>query len=134
VAEGQDRVADAARIALAAVRLVNGTAALVAPAAVGRRLGVDPETNRAALYVMRLFGARTVLIGSDLLLRDSALRARALRVAVLIHASDAAAAAIAGARRQLPPRAAATAALISGANVGLALLAGRGTRRKRGSL
>jgi hypothetical protein len=119
------RLSDSARVALAAIRLFNGTASLVAPATMGRKLGVDPEQNRAALYVLRLFGVRTVLIGADLLASDPAVRARALRVAVLVHASDVAAAVIAGARRQLPPRAAATAAVISAGNVGLAVLARR---------
>ena len=123
------RLSDSARILLAAVRIFNGTGSLLAPAAMGRKAGVDPEENRAALYVMRLFGARTVLIGTDLLARDPAVRARAVRVALLIHASDAAAAVIAGARGELPRRAATTAALVSSANVALAALARRGAAR-----
>lgn len=98
---------------------------MLAPGTMGRKLGVDPEQNRAALYVLRLFGVRTVLIGGDLLARDPAVRARALRVALIVHASDLAAAVIAGTQRQLPRRAAGTAAAISAANVALALLARR---------
>src|SRR3712207_5891925 len=112
-----------ARITLSAIRLFNGIAALFAPAALLRRLGVDPEANRAALYALRMFGVRTVLIGAQLLLRNGGLRAHSLRVAPVIHVLDAAAAMIAGAQGQLPRRAATTAALISTINTLLAVVA-----------
>jgi hypothetical protein len=112
-----------ARILLSAIRLFNGIAALFAPAALLRRLGVDPEANPAALYTFRMFGVRTVLIGAQLLLRNGGLRAHSLRVAPVIHALDATAALIAGAQGQLPRRAATTAALISTVNTVLAVVA-----------
>jgi|SRR5215211_2160050 hypothetical protein len=112
-----------ARIILSAIRLFNGIAALFAPATLLRRLGVDPEANRAALYALRMFGVRTVLIGAQLLLRNEGLRAHSLRVAPVIHVLDAAAAMIAGAQGQLPRRAATTAALISTINTILAVVA-----------
>jgi hypothetical protein len=112
-----------ARITLSAIRLFNGIAALFAPAALLRRLGVDPEANRAALYALRMFGVRTVLIGAQLLLRNGGLRAHSLRVAPVIHVLDAAAAMIAGVQGQLPRRAATTAALISTINAVLAVVA-----------
>lgn len=112
-----------ARILLSAIRLFNGIAALFAPATLLRRLGVDPEANPAALYTFRMFGVRTVLIGAQLLLRNGGLRAHSLRVAPVIHALDATAAMIAGARGQLPRRAATTAALISTVNTVLAVVA-----------
>jgi hypothetical protein len=112
-----------ARITLSAIRLFNGIAALFAPAALLRRLGVDPETNPAALYALRMFGVRTVLIGAQLLLRNGGMRAHSLRVAPVIHVLDAAAAMIAGARGELPRRAATTAALISTINTVLAVVA-----------
>jgi hypothetical protein len=93
------------------------------PARLARRLGVDPDANPAALYALRLFGVRTVLIGAQLLLRDSGMRAHSLRVAPVIHALDATAALIAGERGQLPRRAATTAALISTVNTVLAVIA-----------
>jgi hypothetical protein len=114
-----------ARLALAGIRLTNGTAALLAPAAFGRRLGVDPDAHPPALYVMRLFGVRTILIGADLLRRDPGARARALRVAPLVHASDTAAAVLAGRSGHLPSRAARAATAISALNLALALLARR---------
>src|SRR5215207_5166386 len=117
------RANEYSRILLAGIRLFNGIAALFAPRALARQLGVDPDANPAALYVLRLFGVRTVLIGAQLLLRDGALRAHSLRVAPVIHAVDAAAALIAGERGYLPLRAATTAALISTVNTGLAVVA-----------
>ncbi len=115
-----------ARVLLGLVRLANGTAALVAPAAVGRKIGVDPEENPAALYIMRLFGVRTILLGLALLRRDSAVRTEAVRIAYVVHISDTVSALAAGAGGHLPRKAARTAALISGANVVLALVARRG--------
>jgi hypothetical protein len=126
------RAHDYARITLASIRLFNGVAALSVPATLARRLGVDPEANPAALYALRLFGVRTILIGAQLLLRDEGLRAHSLRVAPVIHALDATAALVAGERGQLPRRAATIAALISTVNTGLAIVAQkRGAKRMR---
>ena len=118
-----DLAHDYARITLAGIRLFNGVAALLVPATLARRLGVDPNANPAALYALRLFGVRTVLIGAQLLLRDGGMRAHSLRVAPAIHALDASAALIAGERGQLPRRAATTAAVISSINTVLAIIA-----------
>ena len=118
-----DRAPDYARITLAGIRLFNGVAALFVPATLARRLGVDPDANPAAIYALRLFGVRTVLIGAQLLLRDGGVRAHSLRVAPAIHALDASAALIAGERGQLPRRAATTAAIISTVNTVLAIVA-----------
>jgi hypothetical protein len=118
-----DRAHNYARIALAGIRLFNGVAALFVPATLARRLGVDPESNPAALYALRLFGVRTVLIGAQLLLRDGGVRAHSLRAAPAVHALDATAALIAGERGQLPRRAATTAAIISTVNTVLAVIA-----------
>ena len=114
------RAHDFARITLAGIRLFNGVAALFVPAWLARRLGLDPNANPAALW---LFGVRTVLIGAQLLLRDSGMRAHSLHVAPVIHALDATAALIGGDRGQLPRRAATTAALISTVNTVLAVIA-----------
>ena len=132
MARKADRAGDYARIALASIRLFNGAAALFAPATLARRLGVDPEANRAALYVLRMFGVRTVLIGAQLLLRDEGVRSHSLRVAPVIHAVDAAAALIAGDRGHLPRRVSTTAALISTVNTILAVIAQmRGAQKSR---
>ena len=118
-----DLAHDYARITLAGIRLFNGVAALFVPATLARQLGVDPAANPAALYALRLFGVRTVLIGAQLMLRDGGVRAHSLRVAPAIHALDASAALIAGERGQLPRRAATTAAIISTVNTVLAIVA-----------
>ena len=118
-----DRAHNYARVTLAGIRLFNGVAALFVPATLARRLGVDPDSNPAALYALRLFGVRTVLIGAQLLLRDGGVRAHSLRVAPAVHALDATAALIAGERGQLPRRAATTAAIISTVNTVLAIIA-----------
>ena len=127
-----DRAQDFARVTLAGIRLFNGVAALFVPATLARGMGVNPENNTAALYALRLFGVRTVLIGAQLLLRNEGLRAHSLRVAPVIHALDATAALVAGERGHLPRRAATTAALISTVNTGLAVVAQRrGAKRTR---
>jgi len=113
---------DYARIALGLIRLFNGAAALFLPSLLLRSLGVDPQAQASARYPLRLFGIRTILIGADLLL-DRSERAAALRVAPIIHVSDAASAALAGIRGELPRRAAVTATLISTVNVALAFAA-----------
>lgn len=117
------RARTGARYALAAVRLFNGTAALLAPRTLGKRLGVDPDHSPAAVYALRLFGVRTVYVGAELLLKRGDHLRDALRVAPAIHLSDTLAAVAAGATGQLPEKSARTATVISGVNVVLALLA-----------
>jgi uncharacterized membrane protein len=70
-----------------------------------------------------MFGVRTILIGSELLSRNPEVRARAVRLAVRVHLTDAIAAAAAGATRQLPPKGAKLAVLTSSVNTVLALIA-----------
>jgi hypothetical protein len=112
--------ADYARLALAAIRLANGTAALLAPASFARRVGIEPEAQPGSLYAFRLFGVRTIVIGAELLSSERARTQRALRAGVAIHAVDAASAALAGLTRQLPPRGAAAAFGLSTLNALLA--------------
>jgi hypothetical protein len=120
---GRARMGTWARYGLAAIRLFNGTVALIAPERLSRRLGINPDTSPGAIYAFRLFGIRTVIIGAELLLLDGEDLDRSLRNGVLIHASDTLAAVGAGARRQLPARPALLATLISSVNTGLALAA-----------
>ena len=117
---------DAARFALAAIRIFNGATALVAPERLDQRLGLE----RTADYPWRMFGIRTVLMGVDLLSSDAEVRRHALRASVLVHGSDTISAAKAGLTRTLAPRAAVTATAISAVNVALALIASRDAWRR----
>ena len=75
---------DRARIALATIRLVNGALALLAPGVMLRRLeagqqtdpatGADPD--RVAVYPLRMFGIRTVVLGLQRGPRSSGAAAR----------------------------------------------------------
>ena len=111
---------DYARMALATIRLVNGTMALLAPGKMLRSLGADPDTNRVAIYPLRMFGIRTVVLGVDLLAGGSVQQKG--RVGVVIHTTDAVSAITAGLRRQLPARVALAAAAISLTNTALAAI------------
>ena len=108
------------RVALATVRIVNGSLGLFMPYLLARRAEQSTQANPAAVYAFRLFGVRTVLIGADLLAAGET-RRHALRAAPLIHASDTAAALIAALRNELPRRSAVTLAVISALNTTLAL-------------
>lgn len=116
-----------AKTLLGLIRLVNGAAALVAPATMARRLHVDPDEHGPALYALRLFGVRTVLIGIEYLRRDTS--RLALYEGVVIHAADTASAVSAARSGLLPRRAARTAVVISSINTALALYAAFGRRR-----
>jgi hypothetical protein len=115
---------DWARVALAGVRIANGGAGLFAPDRLARRLGVERAAGPMG-YPFRMFGIRTILIGIDLLAQDPAVRRHALRMAVVIHASDTASAFVTGVSGALPRRAAVTTTAISATNVALALIANR---------
>ena len=115
-----------AQITLAAIRILNGTAGLLAPELLLRRLGVDTTRDRSAAYPFRMFGIRTILIGLDLLiLRGDDLK-RATKLAVLIHASDTVSAATTMFRGDLPKKQARLATGISAVNTCLALVAWKG--------
>lgn len=118
-----------ARVTLAIVRIVNGTAALLVPEMMSKRMGVDPKEDPSTMYALRMFGVRTVVIGADLLRRKDDSLEDALRVGILIHASDTAAAVIAGKTGQLPAKTAKTGMIISLVNTGLATTAYVAERR-----
>jgi hypothetical protein len=77
-----------ARYALAAIRIANGLLALVAPSVIIKRFGEDPDKDAAAVYGLRLFGVRTVLIGADLVRQRGEPLEHSINQAVVIHASD----------------------------------------------
>jgi hypothetical protein len=118
---------------LGGIRLFNGAAALMAPGSVARRLGVDPHANPAPVYPLRMFGVRTVVLGAELLLplkQDD--RMRAMRIGILIHASDTLAAGLGGIRGQLPRRTAALLTGVSAVNTALAVLGSSAPRVEEG--
>ena len=119
---------DYARLLLAAIRLLNGGVALLAPQLLARRLAQDPGRNPALLYALRMFGIRTVLIGADLALQSGAQRTETVQRAVVIHASDTIAAALATSTGRLPGASGLLITLISAFNTVLALYASAGTR------
>ena len=112
-----------AHIVLAAVRFVNGTAALFFPRALARRIGVDAAASPGILYFERMFGIRTILIALDLVRGDHETTVRALRVGRVIHAADATSAALAGIRGNVAPRPAVMTTAISLVNLLLAFVA-----------
>src|SRR5688572_6604103 len=128
------RVERFARGTLAAIRIVNGAAALFTPAVLANRLGGRSTAAEESLYALRLFGVRTILVGRDLLSADEAVRRHALRVAPLIHGSDVVAASYLARSGQLSRGQGRAVVLISAVNLGLALLArrlaGAGNRRQ----
>src|SRR5918998_5635761 len=77
-----------ARCALAVIRIVNGAIALVAPSVIVKRFGEIPGESAAAIYGLRLFGVRTVLIGADLVTQRGPSLVHVTSQAVVIHASD----------------------------------------------
>jgi hypothetical protein len=117
-------VADYARVLLACIRLLNGGLALVVPGFLARQIGVDPDANPGIVYVFRMFGIRTVLIGVELLRGRDARRDAAVREAVVIHASDTLAAFLASVSANFP-RSSRTIVAISAVNTVLAILANR---------
>src|SRR3979490_3445602 len=99
-----DRLREPARILLACVRLLMGLVGLLAPGIPARQIGVDPKTNPGVLYVFRMFGIRTVLVGAELLMQTGDRRTEALRRAVVIHASDTLAALLTARTANFPKR------------------------------
>lgn len=112
-----------AHIVLAAIRFVNGTAALLFPRELANRVEVDADQSPGLLYFQRMFGIRTILIALELLTSDRERTVRALRVGRVIHASDAMGAALAGRSGNLAPRPAAITTAISLVNLLLAFVA-----------
>ncbi len=75
------------RVALGRVRLVNGVLGLLVPHVLIRRIDPAEPPSPAAIYGLRLFGIRTILIGADLLRLPGRELDPGRRAAPLIHAS-----------------------------------------------
>jgi len=119
-----------ARYALAAIRITTGLVGLVAPSLIIRRFGEDPEKDAAAIYGLRLFGVRTVLIGTDLIRQQGQPLEHTVSQAVIIHASDTVTAATLGTSGRLRPQMAIPITLISALNTVLAIAAWLASRRE----
>ena len=117
------RIGQAARFALAGIRMINGGLALIAPDVIIGRFDEQPGSDNAATYGLRMFGVRTVLLGIDLVtLRGKPLQ-RALGQAVIIHGTDTVTAALLGVSGRVKPRTAIPHTLISMTNTALAITA-----------
>ena len=118
------------RYSLATIRILNGLLALAAPSLIIKRFGEDPDKDAAAIYGLRLFGVRTVLIGLDLIIQRGEPLEHSLKQAVLIHASDTLTAAALGTSKRIRPRLAVLLTLISALNTALAVAACLHARRE----
>ena len=126
------KAATAARYTLGGIRILNGGLGLLAPEFIIRRFGDEkPDANPAAVYGLRLFGIRTILLGLDLFRLRRPELDRATRAAVLIHASDTVTVLVLKQRRQLGADRARPLLLISGLNTLLAVVAATASRRTR---
>lgn len=117
------RIGQAARFALAGIRIINGGIALIAPGVIIGRFGEEPAADNAAVYGLRMFGVRTVVLGVDLVARTGDSLRRALGQAVFIHGTDTATAALLGFSGRVRPRTAIPLTLISLTNTALAVTA-----------
>jgi hypothetical protein len=116
-----ENVRACSRVLLALIRLVNGVIGLFAPHLIIRRFNENDEDPPVARYALRMFGIRTILVALDLLRRPGPDRTHAVRMAPIIHASDAVTAALAGRSGLVPRRTATLIVAISGFNTLLAL-------------
>lgn len=116
---------------LAAIRVINGALALFAPNILGKRLGVNTRMSPGFGYAFRLFGVRTVLLGIQLWRAPDDPDNPVVREAILVHASDTAAAIAVQRLRELPKAGTRMAIAASAINTVLAVLANWLLRRER---
>jgi hypothetical protein len=105
------RNGQAARFALASIRMVNGGLVLTAPGVIIGRFD-EPTSDSAAACGLRMFGIRTVLLGADLAVLTGKPLPRAFGQAV-IHGTGTATPALLGVSRRAKPRTAIPLTLIS---------------------
>lgn len=119
------------RVALALLRTSFGLAGLVRPELLVRRVDGAGPPSPAAVYAFRMFGIRTVVIGSQLLARDAEVRHAAVATAPVIHAADTVTATLLTVRGAVPRGVGAPLVAVSAANTVLAVLAARPVRSGR---
>jgi hypothetical protein len=127
------KLGEVTRIALACVRIFNGALGLFAAGKMAKSLGGELGDDKRFVYPARMFGIRTLVLGVDLLTlkADDASAPRVLRQAVLIHATDTAAALYAARRGEVPAKAAKLITIISAVNTGLAVVSLVASRKQR---
>src|SRR5438034_10916277 len=101
--------------AVAIGRIAVGAGAWLTPNLSGRLFGLDPEGNPHLPYVGRLFGARDVVLGAGAIRSPRKQKDAWLTAGLACDVADVAAGALAGARGQLPPAAAALVTASAGA-------------------
>jgi len=101
--------------AIAIGRIAVGASAWLTPNLSGRIFGLDPEGNPQLPYVGRLFGARDVVLGAGAIRSPRKQKDAWLTAGLACDVADVAAGALAGARGQLPPAAAALVTATAGA-------------------
>ena len=106
---------DKALSAIAISRIAVGAGAWLTPNLSGRIFGLDPEGNPQLPYVGRLFGARDVVLGAGALRSPRKQKDAWVTAGLACDVADVAAGALAGARGQLPPAAAALVTATAGA-------------------
>jgi hypothetical protein len=109
---------DKAKDAVAIGRIAVGAGTWLAPNLSGRLFGLDPDGNPQLPYVGRLFGVRDVVLGAGVLRSSRKQKDAWATAGFACDLADAAAGAIAGARGQLPP---AAAALVTATAAGFAV-------------
>ena len=113
---------DAGRL-LAVGRLTVGTTGWLTPGLAARALGLAPDgaPPKGLSFVLRLFASRDIALGLGLLSSTGSERDRWLVLGMITDAGDAAAAVVAGLRRQMPRghAAAATAAAVAAIALGM---------------
>lgn len=119
------RTADAARITLGLVRLVNGALGLLVPRVLIGRVDPGRPASPAATYAFRMFGIRTVLLGRDLLVQRGTDLRRSLDQAPVVHGSDTITATVLTLSGQVPRRSGLLLVTVSATNTVLALIARR---------
>ena len=113
-----------ARKVLVGIRSCVGVGSLVAPRKLGALFGVDVENNEAAIYPLRLFGARELFMAAPFVLGASEeINTLALQGGIAVDGADVLAATAAGATGGLEKRSAVMAGAVAVVAVGLGIYA-----------
>ena len=113
-----------ARKVLVGIRSCVGIGSLVAPRKLGALFGIDVKNNEAAIYPLRLFGARELFMTAPFVLGASdEVTSLALQGGIAVDAADVLAASAAGTTGVMDKRSAVMAGAVALAAVGLGIYA-----------